>query len=94
MSNEITVNLPELEKAENKLSNLGNRVENRKTSCSLVRSKGSVPDEMLTSVDILNEMGIVLANLIKQTEAVIINTRLSFANADKQTADMLKTNGE
>lgn len=83
---EIRVNILELEKSEKKLAALSKSIAGRKVKVTFSSSKGAAADSIAAAAEQLNEIGTVLADLIKKTETAVTNTMISFTNTDGQIA--------
>ncbi len=86
MKTEIKVNLVKTDEIEKGLSALKKETANRKVNIDFVNTKGSLAEEIVNAALELNEIGTALATLIAQTEKVVQNAKISFQNADKESA--------
>ena len=86
MKSSINVNLVKTEEIEKQLSALQKKTANRKVKTDFVNTKGNLAEEMVNAAFQLNEIGTALATYIGQTEKVVQNARVSFDDADKESA--------
>ena len=86
MKSSINVNLVKTEEIEKQLSALQKKTANRKVKIDFVNTKGNLAEEMVNAAFQLNEIGTALATFIGQTEKVVQNARVSFDDADKESA--------
>lgn len=86
MKSSINVNLIKTEEIEKQLSALQKKTANRKVKTDFVNTKGNLAEEIVNAAFQLNEIGTALATYIGQTEKVVQNARVSFDDADKESA--------
>lgn len=75
---------------EKKMSNLNNKLKNRKLNVSFKNSKGSLVDSMIESANQLNEVKNALRKLTSDAERIIKNARESFEYTDKNLSKHFK----
>lgn len=88
MEAKINVNLVKTEEIEKGLLALQKKTANRKVNISFVNTKGNLAEEIVNAALELNEIGTALATQIGQTEKVVQNAKVSFNNADKESAKL------
>ncbi len=88
MEAKINVNLVKTEEIEKGLLALQKKTANRKVNISFVNTKGNLAEEIVNAALELNEIGMALTTLIGQTEKVVQNAKVSFENADKESAKL------
>lgn len=88
MEAKINVNLVKTEEIEKGLLALQKKTANRKVNISFVNTKGNMAEEIVNAALELNEIGMALTTLIGQTEKVVQNAKVSFENADKESAKL------
>lgn len=86
MKSSINVNLIKTEEIEKQLSALQKKTANRKVKTDFVNTKGNLAEEIVNAAFQLNEIGTALATFIDHTEKVVQNARVSFDDADKESA--------
>ena len=86
MKSSINVNLVKTEEIEKQLSALQKKTANRKVKTDFVNTKGNLAEEIVNAAFQLNEIETALATFIDHTEKVVQNARVSFDDADKESA--------